>query len=87
MSSNIPLVHEMKGIQFPFGVLNVSDSEIKKVLVKKKYMFKDEEEYHQLRVKIDKLKNITLKNTINLRSTESNHNSISLFYQYVPYSL
>jgi hypothetical protein len=87
MSLNNPVVHEMKGIQFPFGVLNVFDSEIKKVLVKKKYIFKDEEEYHQLRVKIEKLKNITHKNTINLRSTESNNNSVSLFYQYVPYSL
>jgi hypothetical protein len=38
-------------------------------------------------MKIDKLKNVTHKNTINLRNAEENGNSITLYYQYVPYSL
>lgn len=41
MASNYPIIHEMKGTQFPFGVLNVNESEVKKVLVKKRYLFKD----------------------------------------------
>lgn len=39
MSTNI--VHEMKGTQFPFGVLNVDESQLSKTLIKKKYLFKD----------------------------------------------
>lgn len=43
MTEGNALIHEMKGVQFPFGILNVNDSQAKKVLVKKKYLFKDEE--------------------------------------------
>ena len=38
-------------------------------------------------MKIEKLKNVTHRNTINLRNSEENVNSITLYYQYVPYSL
>ena len=40
-----------------------------------------------MKIKIDKLKTISHKNTINLRSTEENNNSITLVYQYVPFSI
>lgn len=36
------VVHEMKGIQFPFGVLNVHESLLNKTLVKKRYHPRDE---------------------------------------------
>ena len=61
------LVHEMKGTQFPFGVLRIADHQMRKSFVKKRYYFKDQEEYQQLRTKIDKLKNIAHRNTVNLR--------------------
>lgn len=35
------LVHEMKGFQFPFGVLNISEAQISKTLIKKRYLPKD----------------------------------------------
>lgn len=81
------LVHEMRGIQFPFGVLKVEEDQVRKAFIKKRYPFKDEEENQLLRNKIDKLKNISHKNTINLRSTEEGTNSITLVYQYVPHSM
>lgn len=62
-------IHEMRGTQFPFGFLNVSDSDAAKTLIKIRYSFKDSEEYEQLMEKIDKLKEISHKNVINLRST------------------
>ena len=37
------LVHEMKGVQFPFGVLKVEEHQIRKSFVKKKYYFRDQE--------------------------------------------
>jgi hypothetical protein len=81
------LVHEMRGTQFPFGVLKVEEDGARKAFVKKRYFFKDEDEYDQLKSKIDKLKNISHKNTINLRSTEEGPNSITLVYQYVTHSM
>lgn len=36
------LVHEMKGTQFPFGVLKVSEDEVRKAFIKKRYVFKDQ---------------------------------------------
>lgn len=46
------------------------------------------EEYEELIIKIDKLKSISHRNTINLRSIEEKTNSsIDLIYQYVPLSL
>jgi hypothetical protein len=41
MASGNPLLHDMKGTQFPFGVLSVEGQELKKMLVRKKYIFKD----------------------------------------------
>jgi predicted sulfurtransferase len=38
-------------------------------------------------MKVEKLKGISHKNTINLRSISENETSIDTFYQYVPYSL
>lgn len=81
------LVHEMRGMQFPFGVLKVEEDQIRKAFIKKRYVFKDAEEYEHLRNKIDKLKTISHKNTINLRSTEETPNSVTLVYQYVPHSM
>jgi serine/threonine protein kinase len=81
------LTHEMKGTQFPFGVLKIEEQDIRKAFVKKRYLFKDEEEYEQIKMKVDKLKNISHKNSINLRSAEETSNSITLVYQYVPFSL
>ena len=81
------LVHEMKGTQFPFGVLKVDEGDIRKAFIKRRYQFKDSEEYDQLKLKIDKLKTISNKYTINLRSTEETANSITLVYQYVPFSI
>ena len=60
----------MRGTQFPFGVLNVDESQLKKTFVKKRYLYRGQDEYDQLQFKIDKLKTISHKNTINLRSTE-----------------
>jgi serine/threonine protein kinase len=77
----------MKGTQFPFGLLKVEDHNIRKAFIKKRYHFKDEEERQLLMEKINKLKNISHKNNINLRSTEEQDTSITLVYQYVPYSL
>jgi hypothetical protein len=63
------LIYEMKGNQFPFGVLNDSPSDSKKILIKKRIHYKNQLEYSKLKEQIDKLKNISHKNTINLRST------------------
>ena len=81
------LVHEMKGMQFPFGVLRLEGEETGKAFIKKRYIYKDPEEYEQLKTKIDKLKTISHKNTINLRNAEELNNAFALTYQYVPHSL
>lgn len=38
-------------------------------------------------VKVDTLKNISHKNTINLRSIEEREGALDMIYQYVPLSL
>lgn len=63
------MIHEMKGNQFPFGLLNDSKVESKKILIKKRINYKNQLEYTKIKEKIDKLKTISHKNTINLRST------------------
>jgi hypothetical protein len=65
----------------------LSSLDDKKIYVKKRYFFRSGEEHQELRVKIDKLKTISHKNTINLRSAEENSYYIDLFYQYIPHSL
>lgn len=60
----------MKGNQFPFGLLKVDDLTLRKTFIKKRYIFKDGEEQALLMEKVNKLKNISHKNNINLRSTE-----------------
>jgi hypothetical protein len=77
----------MRGSQFPFGVLNITESEAAKTLVKKRYVFKDNEEYDQMAEKIGKLKSISHKNAINLRSATEDRFYLELFYQYVPNSI
>jgi hypothetical protein len=58
------------------------------MLIKKRYHYKNRTEYVKLRDKIDVLKDISHKNSINLRSTEdSNNGFIDLLYPYVPISL
>lgn len=82
------LIYEMKGNQFPFGVLTNSSSDSKKIFIKKRMYYKNHLEYSKLKEQIDKLKNISHKNTINLRSTEYFKNGhIDLFYPYVPIPL
>lgn len=49
-------------------------------------MLKDTEECDELIEKMGKLKGISHKNAINLRSTVEDNHFIELFYQYVPYS-
>jgi hypothetical protein len=78
----------MKGNQFPFGQILHKQPETKKILIKKRYQYKNQNEYLKLKEKIEKLKNISHKNTINLRSAEDNNNGfIDLFYPYVPIPL
>jgi hypothetical protein len=69
MISGGNLIHIMKGTQFPFGVLNTNDQLLRKIFVKKRYLFNNEEEYEQLKAKVERLKTISHKNAINLRST------------------
>jgi len=58
------------------------------MLIKKRYHYKNITEYGKLRDKIDVLKNISHKNSINLRSTEDAGNGyIDLLYPYVPIPL
>lgn len=60
---------------------------MKKTLIKKRYQPKDEEEYHEMIEKVEKLKNISHKNAVNLRSAVQQNNCIDLFYQYVPIAI
>lgn len=81
-------VHEMKGNQFPFGLLESTHIEPKKILIKKRYLYKNHTEHGKLKDKIEKLKTIAHRNTINLRSAEDQGNGhIDLFYPYVPVPL
>lgn len=51
-------------------------------------MYRNSSEYGKLKEKIEKLKTVAHKNTINLRSTEDNGNGyIDLYYPYVPIRL
>jgi hypothetical protein len=60
---------------------------LRKVLVKRRYSFGDSEEKASLMEKVSKLKSVSHKNTINLRSAHETGSSIDLLYQYVPMSL
>jgi hypothetical protein len=85
---NGPLIHEMKNVQFPFGELNVSKVDSKKILIKKRINYKNQDEYLKIQEKLEKLKLISHQNTINLRSIEENDNRyIDLYYPYVPLAL
>lgn len=42
MMNSSSFVHEMKGTQFPFGVLKVNEDEVRKAYIKKRYVFKDQ---------------------------------------------
>jgi hypothetical protein len=55
--------------------------------MKKRYPYRTVEELEELMIKVDKLKSISHKNTINLRSIEEAPSSIDLIYQYVSLSL
>lgn len=78
----------MKGNQFPFGQFSDSSLDPKKMLVKKRIVYRNSNEYSKLKEKIQKLKTVAHKNTINLRSTEDNGNGyIDLYYPYVPIRL
>jgi hypothetical protein len=82
------LILEMKGNQFPFGQVGDASVDIKKMLVKKRVVYRNSNEYVKLYEKIEKLKTISHKNTINLRSTEDNGNGyVDLYYPYVPIRL
>lgn len=61
-------VYEIRGQQFPFGRLQMATGDLRKIFVKKRYFFGCEEEYEELMMKINTLKSISHKNTINLRS-------------------
>lgn len=78
--------YEITGNQFPFGVLSAS-SESAKIFVKKRYSYRSEEEYDELMKKVEKLKTISHKNTINLRSICEGSKYVDTFYQYIPISL
>ena len=78
----------MKGNHFPFGQVSDCSVDIKKMLVKRRVMYRNSSEYGKLKEKIEKLKTVAHKNTINLRSTEDNGNGyIDLYYPYVPIRL
>jgi len=82
------LTLEMKGSQYPFGLLDVNPDDCKKMLVKKRYPYKTQIEEAKLRENINKLKNISHKNIINLRSTEDiGTGFIDLLYPYIPIPL
>jgi hypothetical protein len=79
-------IHDMKGHQFPFGVLTVNDNS-SKIFVRKRYSLHNPEDHPLLIKKIDKLKNISHKNAINLRSADYHQDYVDLYYQYVPLTL
>lgn len=57
-------------------------------MVNKRYKYKNQAEFLKLKEKIEKLKTIAHKNTINLRYTQENQEGfIDLFYPYVAISL
>jgi hypothetical protein len=58
----------MNNTQFPFGQLGNSYQDIKKTLIKKRVFYRNSSEEAKLREKIESLKKITHKNTINLRT-------------------
>ena len=65
---NKSMIYEMKGNIFPFGVLNDSKVHNRKILIKKRLKCMSQSEYTKLKEQIEKLKQISHKNTINLRS-------------------
>jgi hypothetical protein len=71
---NTSQIVEMKNNQFPFGELSDENIESKKIYIKKKYVYRNQAEYKKLKEKIEKLKGISHKNTINLRSTDDQGN-------------
>ncbi len=82
------MIHQMNNTQFPFGQLGNSYQDIKKTLIKKRVFYRNSSEEAKLREKIESLKKITHKNTINLRTIqESGEGFIDLYYPYVPLRL
>lgn len=78
----------MKGNQFPFAQIADASLDLKKMLVKKRIAYRNLNEYAKIKEKIEKLKTVAHKNTINLRSTEDDGNGyIDLYYPYVPVRL
>ena len=74
----------MKGNQFPFAQVTDPSLDLKKMLVKKRITYRNSNEYAKIKEKIEKLKTVSHKNTINLRSTEDDGNGyIDLYYPYV----
>lgn len=59
----------MRGNQFPFGLLNLEKNKYKKVLIRKRYHYKNISEYTKFKDKVEVLKKLSHKNAINLRST------------------
>lgn len=80
-------VYEMRGNQFPFGVFTAEEDGPRKIFVKKRYSFKNGEEFDELMEKIAQLKAVSHRNTINLRATEEKEDHVDMLYQYVPLSL
>lgn len=39
-----PLVHDMRGSQFPFGFFTAEEEGPRKIFIKKRYFFKNDEE-------------------------------------------
>jgi hypothetical protein len=75
----------MKGSQFPFGQLDLPTDEAKKTFIRKRYTYKNFGEAARIREKIETLKSLSHKNTINLRSAEDlGEGFIDLYYAYVP---
>jgi hypothetical protein len=60
----------MNSTQFPFGQFGNTYEDIKKTLIKKRVFYRNSSEESKLREKIESLKKITHKNTINLRTIE-----------------
>jgi hypothetical protein len=80
-------VYEMRGSQFPFGVFTAEEDGPRKIFVKKRYCFKNDEEFEELMEKVSQLKGVSHRNTINLRAIEEKDDHIDMLYQYVPLSL
>lgn len=81
-------MYEMKGSRFPFGEISDRGRDPRKMQVKKRINYKNQLEYTQIISGIDKLKTISHKNSINLRSSEDDgEGAIELYYPYIPTTL